>query len=80
MVSLVGHRSNLGTCRIPSIQLFFRDQEGGTGEQLTDLTIKSFHTFKLSGSVGEQWARYPEVTGSIPAQAQLFDNFQKSLE
>ena len=31
MVSLAGHRSNLGTCRIPSIQLFIRDQGGGRG-------------------------------------------------
>ena len=29
-------------------------------------------------SVVEQWARNPEVTGSIPAQFQLFINFQTS--
>ena len=29
-------------------------------------------------SVVEQWARYPEVAGSIPAQFQLFINFQIS--
>ena len=31
-------------------------------------------------SVAEQWARYPEVASSIPAQTQLFKNFQISWE
>ena len=33
-------------------------------------------TTESGSSVIEQWARYPEVAGSIHAQTQLFKNFQ----
>ena len=37
-----------------------------------------YMTTESDSSVIEQWARYPEVAGSIPAQIQLFKNFQIS--
>ena len=49
-------------------------------EGISRLPISDLHTcHNVTGSsVVEQWARYPEVAGSILAQFQLFINFKTS--
>ena len=48
--------------------------ESGSGS--LDFLSVIYLTTEFGSSVVEQWARYPEVAGSIPAQAQLFKNLQ----
>ena len=48
--------------------------EKGSSYLLSLITL----TTESGSSVVEQWARYPEVAGSIPAQNQLFKNSQIS--
>ena len=50
------------------------------GKGCSDFLSLIYLTTESGSSVVEQWARYPEVAGSIPAQIQLFKNFQISWE
>ena len=50
------------------------------GKGSSDFLSLIYLTTESGSSVVEQWARYPEVAGSIPAQIQLFKNFQISWE
>ena len=50
------------------------------GKGYSDFLSLIYLTTESGSSVVEQWARYPEVAGSIPAQIQLFKMFQISWE